>query len=182
MMLVYLEQEYKRWSEEGKIKNSAAYLVALIEHDAQTIFPLYDVSAKLQVKKGRGGERPVSAPAAPARPQANERAQQELIRHLQAEFEVFRTAQSKELVQQAQPDDWGRFEQYVASVPYLKGKFFEQGTFRRDHPDAAYWFGAFLAEERQPEKRAAFRQWAASAKGIVLEYLPNTDEYRMAQK
>lgn len=169
----------RQGTEEGKIKNPAAYLVALIEHDAQTIFPLYDVAAKMQAKKGRGGERPATSPP---RPQPNERAQQELLRHLQAEFEVVRAAQSKELVQQAQPDDWDRFEQYVASVPYLKGKFFEQGTFRRDHPDAAYWFGAFLAEARLPEKRTAFRQWAASSKGIMLEYLPQADEYRVVQK
>jgi hypothetical protein len=158
--------QVKQRFEEGKIKSPTAYLVALIEHDAQTTFPVADKASqgprpRFRPGMGKAAKSPQQGFQSPAQTR-------QLLETLEREFDQERTQQLKVLVKQASEKDWKAFERYVATVPYLKGKFFENGVFQRQHADALHWLGIYLAEGHLPDRDAAFVQWAAR-RGVVLE-------------
>ncbi len=148
----------KKGFEAGKIKNPAAYFIKLVEQDAETIVPIHiKESKKRAAKQGRG--------KSPAAPRDTTR---QLLAQLEKEFERVRQRQVQELIKNASKEDWASFEKYIASVPYLKSRFFEEGVFQRNHKDLQSWLGIFLADENLMDKEQAFIDWAAS-RGVKLE-------------
>lgn len=164
-----LIEETKRRYDMGKVKNPTAYLVRLIENDAN-VAPAF--VQKETEKKERVKQKPIDK-------KAERQKETKLIENLQNAFKEVRKRYKKEMIAEFTNQDWADFELMIGDSKYatLTRKIRKNGKLDKEAAEDSILMTFFLDNRIQAEHEH-FIDWAYKQHGYQLE--KQGDAYRIA--
>lgn len=169
-----LIEETKSRFEAGKIKNVAAYLVTLIEDNAQPK-SAYENKLKRKRKEETDKKKEILL---------KRKDQRSLINKLLEEFGKKRESQKQKLIDNFAERDWIEFESYALSLPQMFRKdLIKDGKINHSAENLEHVRDVFLGTKKLPNFEEAFVKWAYEAYGLALEAdKNNSGQYIMIAK
>ncbi|MEK6482013.1 replication initiation protein [Catalinimonas sp. 4WD22] len=169
-----LVEETKTRFEAGKIKNAAAYLVTLIEDNAQ---PKSAYENKVKKKRKEEGEKRREV-------LLKKKEQKIFIERLLGEFKDHREGQKQKISDNFTDRDWMEFESYALSLPQMFRKdLIENGKINYDAENLEHIRDVFIGTKKLPNFEETFVKWAYESYGIALETDKNSSsQYVMIAK
>jgi len=163
-----LIEETKRRFEMGKVKNPTAYLVRLIENDANVKSSFVQQE---EVKKEKVIQTPIVKKAALQK-------ETKLIESLQAAFIEVRKQYLKEIIGEFSPKDWEDFELMIGDSKYatFARKIKKNGKLDKIAAEGSLLMTFFL-DNRIRSEHEHFMDWAYRQHGYQLE--KQGDAYRI---
>jgi len=155
-----LIDETKTRFEAGKIKNAAAYLVTLIEDNAQ---PKSTYENKMRKKQKVEDEKRKEV-------LIKKKEQKDFIDKLLGEFEKRRESQKHEMANNFTDKEWTEFESYALSLPQMFRKdLIKDGKINLAAENLEHIRDVYLGTKKLPNFEGAFVKWAYDTYGIALE-------------
>ncbi len=153
--LLELIEQTKQGYKAGRVKNPAAYLISLIERNANT-------KTEMELLREKEIEEETAARKAYYAQREREMA---LIEAWREEYEKERDQRGEKLLEKATGKDIDLFRGYVKNNPYLRKKLLKDNQLHTAHKEFAFWFKSFLLPEYEPD----FINWIHEKKGYSVE-------------
>ncbi|MEM1136707.1 MAG: replication initiation protein [Bacteroidota bacterium] len=164
--LLALIEETQKGYKAGRIKNPSAYLVSLIERNANT----KTASQMLRDKEEQANEALRSAQL------AKQEKDTVMIENWREEYEVERDRRGEKLLESTTGRDIDMFRGYVKNNPYLRKKLLLENNLNTSHKEFSFWFKNFLLPEYEPD----FISWIHDNKGYSI--VARNGEYQITGK
>ncbi len=163
--------ETKRRYEKGSVQNPTAYLVRLIENDA-------NVKPKFVKKEVEKKVNATKAAQEKSSQENNLKRQEQLVEKLQDAFQKVRKQYLKDTIEEFTEQDWKDFEVMISDSKYatFARKIKKNGVLNRKAAANSVLMTFFLDNKIQPEHKH-FVDWAYRQHGYQLE--KQGDAYRI---
>ncbi|MBT31665.1 MAG: hypothetical protein CMO01_18570 [Thalassobius sp.] len=164
--LMELIEETRKGYKAGRVKNPSAYLVSLIERNANT-------KTEMQILKEK--EEQINEVFKNSEIERREK-ETAMIESWREEYEVERDSRGEKLLTSATGRDIDTFRGYVKNNPYLRKKLLLENNLNTGHKEFSFWFKNFLL----PEYESDFIQWIHVNKGFSI--VARNGEYHITGK
>ncbi|UZR98769.1 replication initiation protein [Chondrinema litorale] len=148
----------KEGYKAGKVKNQAAYLITLLERNAQPKSAFQkqpELEKTQQVELNRKQSDSYQKEAA-------------IIIQLKEQFEDFRSVLAQSKINDLSEDEWKAFEEYAEKNKLFTSKFIKNGKINRDKAKTSMLMTAFIGL-KLPDYNLQFKEWCFSKYGYQLE-------------
>lgn len=149
--LLELIEETKKGYKAGRVKNPSAYLISLIERNANT-------KTEMELLREKEEQEEDAIRNALYARQEKETA---LIETWREEYETERDQRGERLLKNATGKDIDMFRGYVKNNPYLRKKLLLDNQLNTAHKEFGFWFKSFLLPDYEPD----FINWIQDKKG-----------------